>query len=73
MGDTYLFLKYMYLFIVSKIFLQKILTFHNWENINVKFISLIEIWVAGSQKQLARSHSQIPNIYFRKGNKKCKG
>jgi hypothetical protein len=51
-------------------FPQKILTFHSWENIYWKFICLLDIWIILSQKQLAKSQSQIRNIYFRKGNNK---
>jgi hypothetical protein len=52
---------------------DKDLTFHSWENINLKFICLIEIWVTGSEKELARSYSKIPNTYFGEGNNKFKG
>ncbi len=42
---------------------QNILTFHSWENINLKFICLIEIWITWPQMTLAKSQSQIPNMY----------
>ncbi len=57
--------KYRYL-IFEWMFQKKILIFQRWENINWKCICLIEIWITWSQKEWARTHSQIPNIYFKK-------
>ncbi len=51
-------------------FPQKILTFFSWENIYWKLISLIEIWITRSQKELAKPQSQNPKIHFRKGDNK---
>jgi hypothetical protein len=54
-------------------FPQQIITFHCRENTYGKCICLIEIWITLSQKELAKPQSQIPSIYFKKGNNKFKG
>jgi hypothetical protein len=45
-------------------FPQKILTFHSWENIYLKVICLIEIWITCIPKELAKfnSKSQINTV-----------
>ncbi len=54
-------------------FPRKILAFDSGENMNWKFICLIEIRITWSCKEFSKTQSQISKTYFRKGNKKFKG
>ncbi len=69
---TYRTVSLKYVFDYSEwMFPQHILTFQSWENIYR--ISLTEFWITWSQKELAKPHSQIPNVKIRKENIKFKG